>query len=83
MAEIRMPNDDLRAKLDRLAEKIVDGVMEDQEATRREMTEALKTASQWWSSSRKGEPATDEPGSAWKQYQKNMNGGTNGKTHSA
>lgn len=83
MPEIRMPTDDLRVKLDKLAEKIVDGVADDPDATRRELTEALKTVSQWWSSSRKGDTG-EPPENAWDRYKRDMTGGkTNGKTHQA
>lgn len=86
MADAPLPNDKLRVLLDGLAEDIVTDVLKDiaGEVTRREKTEALKTASQWWIGSRKGQQS-DEEDSAWEGYRAAIIGGKgkNGKAHSS
>ena len=70
------PKDKLKGLLDDLAEKAVSAVLEDTEATPREMSDVLKVAGSYWAVSRKGED-TDKPPSAWTKYHEKMT--ANGK----
>jgi hypothetical protein len=78
------PSDKLKGLLDDLAEKAVQAVLSDAEATPRAMSDVLKVASGYWAVSRKGEDGEKEP-SAWSKYHQAMTATDgkeeNGKAH--
>lgn len=77
-AKPKPPADNLRTLLDKLAEKAVQAVLADGEATPRAMSDVLKVAGTYWALSRKGEPPDKQP-SAWEKYGAAMQG--NGEDH--
>ena len=80
----RKRRDPLRAKLDRLAEKIADEALAPDGGgpplTFSQKANALKIAGAYYAVSRKSEKAPDEP-SAWDEYHRRIAG--NGRDHDA
>jgi hypothetical protein len=66
-----LPADDLRKKLDALAIQLVDKAMNDDKATVRTLSDALKVAGGYYQLSRSGNDGAPEE-SAWDQYGKSF-----------
>ena len=83
-AASRSRPDPLRSSLDELAKKLVDKAMNDEEATVRTLSDALKVAGGYYHQSRGGKPVEDEPAdNAWADYTKSFTTGKaeSGKAH--
>jgi len=74
----RRRRDALRAKLEKLAEKIADEALQLPAEEIRDKVNALKAAGAYWGLSRKGEKPDDDEGAAWGKYASAITGKGNG-----